>query len=143
MELPSLIFLGIAITGLLVTWVSSSSKLDPNEPPEVLSSVPIVGHIAGLIKRTFHYNVDLALQNRSKPIFTIRFLGQKFYVITSVDLMLAVQKQYKFVYLDVPVMTVADRVQGTVFQDSRSRIQWRCGWLRLGIHAYIEDQPQQ
>lgn len=100
MELVTLILLGVAVAGLLATYAISSSKLDPREPPEVLSPVPIIGHIAGLMKRTFQYNGDLALQYRSKPIFTIRYLGQKFYVITAVDLILAVQKQYRWADLE-------------------------------------------
>jgi len=95
MELLTLIFLGFAVVGLLATFALPSSELDPREPPEVLSPIPVLGHVAGLMKRTFNYNVDLALQNRSKPIFTLRYLGQKFYVITAVDLILAVQKQYR------------------------------------------------
>jgi hypothetical protein len=110
MEPYTIIFFAVAVTGLLATWALSSSKLDPSEPPEVLSPVPVIGHIAGLLKRTFQYNVDLALQNRSKPIFTIRFLGQKFYVITSVDLILAVQKQYRLVLTKSTTVVVADQI---------------------------------
>ncbi|PVH95591.1 putative cytochrome P450 [Periconia macrospinosa] len=67
---------------------------DPREPPLAPSSLPIVGHMVGLMNRKFNFYADLSKQI-SLPIFTISLPGQKMYVVTTPPLIQKVQKMHK------------------------------------------------
>ncbi|KAI1323152.1 putative cytochrome P450 [Xylariaceae sp. FL0255] len=67
---------------------------DRREPPLAPQSIPLVGHIIGISRSKFNYYVDLSKAVKT-PIFTMSLPGQKMYVITKPELVLAVQKQHK------------------------------------------------
>ncbi|KAK8108112.1 uncharacterized protein PG998_010125 [Apiospora kogelbergensis] len=67
---------------------------DPREPPLAPASLPIVGHMFGMMKSKFNYYVDLSKQTDA-PIFTMSLPGQKMYVVTKPELVQKVQKMHK------------------------------------------------
>ncbi|KAI9717487.1 MAG: hypothetical protein M1828_007187 [Chrysothrix sp. TS-e1954] len=67
---------------------------DPQEPPPAPSSIPFVGHVAGLMRNKFNYYVQLRERVRA-PIFTVTMPGQKMYIVTTPELVQSVQKQPK------------------------------------------------
>lgn len=45
-----------AVIGLvLFLWRFSASALDPREPPEAISKIPVIGHLIGMLKYQIHY----------------------------------------------------------------------------------------
>jgi hypothetical protein len=67
---------------------------DSREPPLAPASLPVVGHMIGLMKSKFNFYVDLSKQTDA-PIFTISLPGQKMYVVTKPEIVQKVQKMYK------------------------------------------------
>ncbi|KAF2155877.1 putative cytochrome P450 [Myriangium duriaei CBS 260.36] len=90
---PLLLFL-IGAASLAYFVVRKTFDHDPREPPLAPQSIPIIGHLIGLSRRSFNYCVQLSKQT-SAPIFTMPLPGQKMYVVTSPDLIQQVQKQHK------------------------------------------------
>ncbi|KAI1506458.1 putative cytochrome P450 [Biscogniauxia marginata] len=87
----------LILTGVITLIYFATRKMfghDPREPSLAPQSIPIVGHMIGLSRSKFNYYVDLSHQ-MSSPIFTIPIPGQKMYVVTKPELILAVQKQHK------------------------------------------------
>ncbi|KAK7936594.1 uncharacterized protein PG986_015032 [Apiospora aurea] len=64
---------------------------DPREPPLAPSSLPIVGHLLGMMKSKFNYYVELSTQTDA-PIFTLTLPGRKLYVVTKPEIIQKVQK---------------------------------------------------
>lgn len=67
---------------------------DSREPPLAPASLPVVGHMIGLMKSKFNFYVDLSKQTDAS-IFTVSLPGQKMYVITKPEIVQKVQKMYK------------------------------------------------
>ncbi|KAK7752280.1 hypothetical protein SLS62_005816 [Diatrype stigma] len=83
------------LTLYALAWQLSSRQDDPREPPVVaptLIPIPFVGHLLGMALRGGRYVKDLGLRHRSLPIFTMRVLNQRVYVVTSPALAAAVQR---------------------------------------------------
>jgi hypothetical protein len=52
----SLFTASIAVAALaLFLWKFSAPALDPREPPEVHSKIPVIGHLIGMLKYQIHY----------------------------------------------------------------------------------------
>ena len=102
-----LMFLAISIG----TYIAFSKLLgisqDPREPPPVPGSIPYIGHVVGLLRNKFNYYIQLRYliafahcidayivpsHQCSLSIFTIAMPGQKIYVVTTSDLIQAIQK---------------------------------------------------
>ncbi|KAI1174324.1 cytochrome P450 [Nemania sp. FL0916] len=88
----SLLCIGFATTAYFATRMMSSH--DPREPPLAPQSIPFIGHLLGMSRGKFNYYVDLS-KSVDSPIFTMPLPGQKMYVVTKPDLVLAVQKQHR------------------------------------------------
>jgi cytochrome P450 len=83
-----------AIAFVLYVVLQRATIQDPREPPRASSSIPIIGHVIGLMRSKFDYYVQLS-QRAEYDIFTMTMPGQKMYVVTSPELIQAVQKQPK------------------------------------------------
>ncbi|KAL4971688.1 cytochrome P450 [Aspergillus desertorum] len=86
--------------------------LDPREPPQVHSRIPFIGHLLGLLYHGMRYPGELAFQNADKPIFTIKLLTNKQYIISSPSLMQAVQRNKKTLTFAPLVLFTAERLAG-------------------------------
>ncbi|KAI1267189.1 putative cytochrome P450 [Xylariaceae sp. FL1019] len=83
---------GLATAAYFAT--QNISSHDPREPPLAPQSIPLIGHLIGMSRGKFNYYVDLS-KSVEAPIFTMPLPGQKMYVVTKPDLVLAVQKQHR------------------------------------------------
>jgi hypothetical protein len=46
----------VAVIALAIfLWRFSASGLDPREPPEAISKIPVIGHLIGMLKYEIHY----------------------------------------------------------------------------------------
>ncbi|KAL3430191.1 cytochrome P450 [Aspergillus tetrazonus] len=104
-----LLILG-AITAL--GYILSQHGLDPREPPEVHSKIPIIGHLLGLMRHGMGYFSRIAAENSSHPIFTINLLTNKQYIVTSPSLMQAVQRNKRTLKFAPLVNFTAERFAG-------------------------------
>ena len=111
-----LLLLGLGTAAYFLLARSSESAQDTREPPTVSGSIPYIGHVIGIMRSKFNYYVQLRCVNyqnlnlctlevslaylkhshqNSLPIFTMSMPGQKMYVVTTPDLIQAIQKQPK------------------------------------------------
>ncbi|KAI1264517.1 cytochrome P450 [Xylariaceae sp. FL1019] len=67
---------------------------DQREPPLAPQSLPLIGHMVGMSRSKFNYYVELS-KAIDAPIFTMSLPGRKMYVITKLELVVAVQKRHK------------------------------------------------
>ncbi|KAK3315648.1 cytochrome P450 [Apodospora peruviana] len=89
---PSPMLVLVAVVALLIFAASSfRKKPDLREPPYVSETIPYVSHIYGLLKHGLRY-FDLVSAQQPHPIFTIELPGQKNYIVTSPELVQAVQR---------------------------------------------------
>jgi cytochrome P450 len=68
-----------AVLGLLVLY-ALSPRADPREPPLVKPSIPLIGHILGLMRHQAQYHINLQRATR-KPIATLPMLSGKMYAV--------------------------------------------------------------
>ena len=107
----SLLLMSIIAVGVAayfgIAW-DLETKADPREPPAVTTAVPYVGHAIGIMRSKFNYYVQLRYvrsqptlmiashgaqsQQCLLPIYTMAMPGQKMYIITTPELIQAVQK---------------------------------------------------
>ncbi|KAL4747285.1 hypothetical protein BDW72DRAFT_17898 [Aspergillus terricola var. indicus] len=130
-----LLILG-AVTAL--GYILSQRGLDPREPPEVHSKIPIIGHLLGLLRHGMGYFSQMAAENSAHPIFTINLLTNKQYIITSPSLMQAVQRNKRTLKFAPLVTFTAERLAG-IHESGMSLLRDReAGGAGLGaetVHA--------
>ncbi|MCJ1244726.1 hypothetical protein MMC30_001925 [Trapelia coarctata] len=84
--------LAIAVGGALIISRGLGPKQNPREPPVLAPGIPYIGHAIGLLRSKFNYYLQLS-QQCHLPIFTMMMPGQKMYVVTTPELIQAIQKQ--------------------------------------------------
>ncbi|KAI0544890.1 putative cytochrome P450 [Xylaria curta] len=87
----------ILATGVAILACFTIRKIaghDNREPPLAPQSVPLVGHVIGLLHRRFSYYGHLS-KSLAAPIFTISIIGHNVYVATKPELIQIAQKQHK------------------------------------------------
>ncbi|KAL2017349.1 hypothetical protein VTK56DRAFT_2272 [Thermocarpiscus australiensis] len=90
--------LPVILTGLLTLGYFAARSMfghDPREQPLAPQSIPVIGHLVGLVRSKFNYYVDLSQQTGGAPLFTLSLPGQKMYVVTKPELIQAVQKKHR------------------------------------------------
>ncbi|KAF4980542.1 hypothetical protein FZEAL_3477 [Fusarium zealandicum] len=73
------LLVGAATLSLLTRLLSP--RLDPREPPVVRPTIPLIGHIIGIIRHQSDYHRILHNANPSQPIATLPMLSGKIYAI--------------------------------------------------------------
>ncbi|KAL8988911.1 MAG: hypothetical protein Q9177_002090, partial [Variospora cf. flavescens] len=84
---------------------------DPKEPPVIPQKVPYVGHLIGLLQFGLRY-FEILSAKHPLPIFTLQTLGKKVYVVTSPDLIQAVQKHARVLTFNPFVSFMSPRIFG-------------------------------
>ncbi|KAK1761404.1 cytochrome P450 [Echria macrotheca] len=91
-----LLLLILPLTFLLLRWLSSSNH-DPNEPPLIKPTIPIIGHIISFFRHGLDFHARLYAQN-PLPISTVSLGGKKTYIVTSPALVHAAQRNPQLNY---------------------------------------------
>ncbi|KAL6361077.1 hypothetical protein LRP88_04539 [Fusarium phalaenopsidis] len=69
------------LAGALALSLLLTPRLDPREPPVVKPTIPLVGHIIGIIRHQSDYHRIIHNANPTKPIATLPMLNGKMYTI--------------------------------------------------------------
>ncbi|CEJ57042.1 hypothetical protein PMG11_05750 [Penicillium brasilianum] len=85
---------------------------DPREPPFVTSGIPILGHMFGMLWYGVGHWGNQAKKHPEHPIISLDMLFTKFYVITSPDLMQAVQRNAKTLSFEPLLLFGARNISG-------------------------------
>jgi hypothetical protein len=108
---------------------NSSRKTAHREPPRVRATIPLFGHIFGLLRFGVPYYEKIACVNLSlsccasmlskcyshrvsDPIFSIDVLVNRVYIVKSARLVAAVQKNHKCISFDPFLTAAANRMAG-------------------------------
>ncbi|KAL8808469.1 MAG: hypothetical protein Q9182_000019 [Xanthomendoza sp. 2 TL-2023] len=83
----------------------------PDEPPVIPSTIPLIGHIIGLIRYGGRY-YQMTSSRCNLPIYTLRVLHSKIYVVTSPELISAVNRNSKALAFNPFVAQVGKRITG-------------------------------
>ncbi|KAH8883487.1 cytochrome P450 [Thozetella sp. PMI_491] len=76
---------------LLLYWTQ-----DPREPPAILTEVPFIGPLVGIIREKSRFHIRLRDQY-GLPIYTLRLPFSRMYIVNSTELIPLVQKQWRTV----------------------------------------------
>lgn len=94
------------------------SKIDPREPPAIPQSLPLVGHIIGLLLDGHIYLENLSA-GYELPIYTLRVFTRRIYVVNSPELVVAVQRNAKNISFTPFVIAMLPRLFNVSGQDIR------------------------
>ncbi|SLM34165.1 Cytochrome P450, E-class, group IV [Lasallia pustulata] len=89
------------------------------EPPVLPSSVPYVGHIIGLLRHGTRYYQTTSAKCKH-PIYTLNMLNGKVYIVTSPDLVSAVNRNSKSLAFNPFIAQLGKRITG--HDDATSQI---------------------
>ncbi|KAI1458084.1 cytochrome P450 [Annulohypoxylon moriforme] len=90
----------------------SKRKLNPQEPPIIAPTIPVVGHLLGMALLGGRYIKNLGIRNRNLPIFTLPVPRSRIYVVTDPSLAAAVQRASKVLSFTPIIPDVTERVLG-------------------------------
>ncbi|KAL4884084.1 hypothetical protein BJY04DRAFT_215520, partial [Aspergillus karnatakaensis] len=99
----------IAALGYLI---SRRDGRDPREPPVVGTSIPVFGHLLGLLKHGAAYFSILAKQHPSLPVLCIDLFLTKVYLVNSPTMLQAVQRNKGTLSFDPFITFTAERAAG-------------------------------
>ncbi|KAJ5875512.1 uncharacterized protein N7473_012859 [Penicillium subrubescens] len=109
-DITQLLILGVVVA--LGYFVFNGSRHDPREPPLVISGIPILGHIFGILWYGVDHWGNQAKKHPGQPIISLDMFFTKFYVITSPDLMQAVQRNAKTLSFEPLLFFSAKNISG-------------------------------
>ncbi|KAK1833408.1 cytochrome P450 [Podospora conica] len=106
------ILAAVAVAILAVLYRFSPARIDPREPPPLKASIPLIGHIIGLLRHGIDYFAILRTAQSNKPAAaTLPILDGKIYVLWDVPLIQSALR-HKNLTFDVLSMEFAQRVFG-------------------------------
>ncbi len=91
----SLVFGGLAATYIFLRCLLTLTQ-DAKEPPAILTSVPFVQPLVGMIREKSRFYTRLRDATRL-PIYTLRLPGQRIYVVNATELIPLLQKQWRLI----------------------------------------------
>ncbi|KAE8135204.1 cytochrome P450 [Aspergillus pseudotamarii] len=100
----------VAILGFFVLF-TQHAKLDPREPPLVPSTIPLVGHLISFLIHGIEYFAAESGKH-SLPVFTMKILKEKVYIITSPDLLPSVRHNRSSMSFNPLFTAMAERAGG-------------------------------
>ncbi|KAF7717005.1 Uncharacterized protein PECH_003180 [Penicillium ucsense] len=109
-ETTQLLILGAVVALGLV--LLNGRRHDPREPPMVTHGIPILGHAFGLLFNGVGHWGDQAKKHPDQPIIGLDMLINKFYVITSPELVQAVQRNAKTLSFEPLLLFSAKTIAG-------------------------------
>ncbi|KAJ5153098.1 uncharacterized protein N7482_009576 [Penicillium canariense] len=112
LDTTQLLILGVIAALGYVVFNGYGSRHDPREPPMVTSGIPIVGHMFGMLRHGVGHWGNQAKKHPQHPIIGLDMLFTKFYVISSPDLMQAVQRNSKTISFEPLLLFGAKNISG-------------------------------
>ncbi|KAN0096547.1 cytochrome P450 [Hyaloscypha variabilis] len=85
LEVPPWVVFSVVAGLVFIGWQFLFNGLDPREPPEVRSRIPFVGHLLGMLWYKAEY-VTVLSRKVNLPIYTIRVMGTRMYILRSPEL---------------------------------------------------------
>ncbi|CZR46188.1 uncharacterized protein FPRO_11635 [Fusarium proliferatum ET1] len=114
--------------------LATRKKPDAREPPYVKETVPYFSHIYGLLKHGLRY-FDLVSAQQPHPIFTIDMSGQKNYIVTSPELVQAVQRNTTSLSFSPAMIPAFRRMMG--FDEAGIELIFRDAHTENGMYGEI------
>ncbi|KAE8367583.1 cytochrome P450 [Aspergillus caelatus] len=105
--------LGLSVVAILGSFLlfTQRAKLDPREPPLVPSTIPLVGHLISFLIHGIEYFAAESGKH-SLPVFTMKILKEKVYIITSPDLLPSVRHNRSSMSFNPLFTAMAERAGG-------------------------------
>ncbi|KAK2612672.1 hypothetical protein QQS21_001289 [Conoideocrella luteorostrata] len=111
----------IALSTIIACYVFFFALLhltqDKSEPPVVSRSIPFVSPLLGMVRWGMDYYSHMRRRHLGLPIYTLRLPGTRIYVVNSLDLIHAVQRQWRTLIF-APIQVKAARVAMGVGKDT-------------------------
>ncbi|KAH7123176.1 cytochrome P450 [Dactylonectria macrodidyma] len=107
--------LGVVVLAYALEW-SLSLFDDPREPPRIVSCVPLIGHLLGMVRYGVSYFNTTSKQTRAE-IYTINIFNAKLYISNTQRLIPLVQKASKTLSFR-PFMQTATKLLGDVTDET-------------------------
>ncbi|KNB01159.1 hypothetical protein FOXG_04458 [Fusarium oxysporum f. sp. lycopersici 4287] len=114
--------------------LATRKQPDAREPPYVKETVPYFSHIYGLLKHGLRY-FDLVSAQQPHPIFTIDMSGQKNYIVTSPELVQAVQRNTTSLSFSPAMIPAFRRMMG--FDEAGIELIFRDAHTENGMYGEI------
>ncbi|KAM0354331.1 hypothetical protein ACHAPU_001375 [Fusarium lateritium] len=114
--------------------LAARKQPDPREPPYIKEQVPYFSHIYGLLKHGLRY-FDLVSAQQPHPIFTIDMSGQKNYIVTSPELVQAVQRNTTSLSFSPAMIPAFRRMMG--FDEAGIELIFRDAHTENGMYGEI------
>ena len=115
---PAILALFATVSGVfaIVFWPLLKLHHDAREPPIIRPTLPIIGHIVSLIKYSNSYYAYLRQQYPDLDCYTLQLYTSKFYVVSSLELVAAVQRNTKTLSFD-PLLEFTAELLGGMSKD--------------------------
>ncbi|KAG9239552.1 cytochrome P450 [Amylocarpus encephaloides] len=94
---------------------------DAREPPLVKPTIPIIGHLIGIIRHQSQYYTKI-WNKYQLPITTLPILGGRLYIVNTPDLIATVQKQHKA--LSFHILSITSTINLGIMSDQASEALW-------------------
>ncbi|KAF4954447.1 hypothetical protein FGADI_5225 [Fusarium gaditjirri] len=117
-----------------IVTLATRKQPDAREPPYVKETVPYFSHIYGLLKHGLRY-FDLVSAQQPHPIFTIDMSGQKNYIVTSPELVQAVQRNTTSLSFSPAMIPAFRRMMG--FNEAGIELIFRDAHTENGMYGEI------
>ncbi|KAF5001557.1 hypothetical protein FDECE_10905 [Fusarium decemcellulare] len=125
---------GVFCLLIVIIALVSRKQPDPREPPYVKERIPYFSHIYGLLKHGLRY-FDLVSAQQPHPIFTIDMSGQKNYIVTSPELVQAVQRNTTSLSFSPAMIPAFRRMMG--FDEAGIELIFRDAHTEKGMYGEI------
>ncbi|KAF7557885.1 hypothetical protein G7Z17_g251 [Cylindrodendrum hubeiense] len=125
---------GICCVLLVIIALASKKQPDKREPPYVKETIPYFSHIHGLLKHGLRY-FDIVSAQQPHPIFTIDMSGQKNYIVTSPELVQAVQRNTTSLSFTPAMIPAFRRMMG--FDEEGIELIFRDAHTENGMYGEI------
>ncbi len=128
LNLPAMPVLHLAVfvvPVLVVLWLIYPRR-ESREPPYLKPSIPIIGHVVGLLTYGIAY-YERAAKNAPVQIFTLDLLVNRLYIVNSARLVPIIQRNRRIISFDPFLTAAANRLAGVTGKGLRLLQETRSG----------------
>ncbi|KAH9885539.1 cytochrome P450 [Xylariomycetidae sp. FL2044] len=95
-----------------ISYGFSAKKIHAREPTVIAPTIPLIGHLLGMVLLGGKYIKGLGLKNKNLPIFTMPVPNSRIYIVTDPSLAAAVQRASRALSFTPIIPEVTERVLG-------------------------------